>query len=111
MNGIDDYTSAFNEWKRRLPRKEREAVIKKYDSDWSKIYTIWNQRFKDEVWKPHKEAMRKQKYSYLKMCLDPKTPREKQKVVVLSDDGYSDLQKQVMNDVKPENGKEVMNDV
>ena len=127
MNSFGDYTSAFEEWKQRLPRKEKEAVIKKYNSNWSTIYTIWHQRFKDEVWKPHKEALRKQKYDYRKRCLNPKTPVGKQKVVaVLPDDGYSDLekqidrdlQKQVMNDTKKirqaeisESLKEVMNDV
>ena len=62
MNCVGDYASAFDEWKRRLPRKEKEAVIKKYNSDWSTIYAIWNQRFKDEVWKPHKEAVRRKEY-------------------------------------------------
>ena len=102
MNSFGDYVSAFDEWKRRLPRKEKEADIKKYNNDWSTIYTIWNQRFKDEVWKPHKEALRKKKYCYSKMCLDPKTPKsgsksEKRKVAVLSDD--SDLEEQITNDL------------
>ena len=94
MSSFGDYTSAFEEWKRKLPRKEKEAVIKKYNNNWSVIYTIWHQRFKDEVWKPPKEDLKNQKYNYWKRWM--KTPVGKQKVVVvLPDYGYSNLEKEI----------------